>query len=109
MEVLSVKKRKEILKGVAKSKVILFKLLGNENRIEILYELYESNKTWTELNNELQMNPKLMRDHLNYLIRYKIVEKKDNIYSLTDLGKDICDLNLGITQKDIQDFYNKYA
>jgi len=106
MEALSIKQRKNMLKGVAKAKATIFKLLGNQNRIEILYELYESDKTWTELNNELHMNPKLMRDHLNYLIRYEIVEKRDNIYSLTDLGRDMCELNLGITQKDIQEFYN---
>lgn len=85
----------------------MFKLLSNKNRIEILYNLYESSKSWSELQSCLNMNPKLLRDHLRYLIRYEIVKKEDNIYVLTDLGKGLCELNFFIRPKDIEEVMAK--
>jgi predicted transcriptional regulator len=51
----------------------------------------------------LTLNPKLLRDHLNYLIRYEIVNKEDKIYQLTKLGKELCELNFFINLKDIEE------
>lgn len=75
--------------------------MSNENRIMILYELYDSEKNWTKLHDKLKMNPKSLRDHLHYLIKYGIVIKNEDIYTLTDFGKGLCELNFFIKPSDI--------
>ena len=81
----------------------MFKLLSNKNRIKILYSLYGFNQSWSELYDALRMNPKLLRDHLNFLIRYEIVEKENKIYKLTNFGRGLCELNFFIRPNDIDE------
>jgi len=85
----------------------MFKLLSNKNRIEILYKLYDSDKSWSELHSILNMNPKLLRDHLNYLIRYEIIKKENSFYKLTNFGRGLCELNFFIRPKDIEEVEEK--
>ena len=82
----------EILKAFIIERREIWKIIGNENRINILYGLYERDQTWSELMFSLRINPKALRDHLHYLINYKMVFKNDGFYSLTKLGRNICEL-----------------
>ncbi len=103
METLQTKKKARLLEALATARVTLFKLLSNKNRIKILYRLYESNQNWSSMYDSTRMNPKLLRDHLNYLIRYEIVEKENNLYKLTPFGRSLCELNFFIKPNDISE------
>lgn len=96
-------KKPRLLEALATARVTMFKLLSNKNRIKILYRLYESDQRWSELYNGLKMNPKLLRDHLNYLLRYEIVMQEDKVYKLTDFGRSLCELNFFIKPNDIDE------
>jgi len=48
------------------------------------------------------MNPKSLRDHLNYLTRYGVVNKNDNLYSLTSYGKDVCELEFFLKPDELE-------
>ena len=91
------------------AKETVFKTLSNRNRIEIISRLYDSDMTWSKLMFDVRVNPKSLRDHLNYLIEKKIVEKKEKKYSLTELGRDICELEfLSDIEKTIGEFNNSH-
>ncbi len=92
-----------LLEALATARVTMFKLLSNKNRIKILYSLYESDQRWSELSYGLGMNPKLLRDHLKYLIRYEIVTHEDKVYKLTNFGRGLCELNFFIKPSDIDE------
>lgn len=71
----------------------VWQVLGNRNRIEILFNLCDSEQTWSELMFSLQMNPRTLSLHLKYLQEYDIVSKHDDKYKLTSMGEKICELN----------------
>lgn len=70
--------------------------LANGTRLEIIYALYDSPKTWTELLFKLQINPKSLRDHLEYLRKSGLVKKSDPTgFELTEACKTFIELSLG--------------
>ena len=91
--------KKESLDGIQKRKALaiayetVWSVLGNRNRIEILFKLCESEQSWSDLMFSLQINPRSLSAHLKYLQEYKIVMKQDKDYMLTDLGEKICEMN----------------
>jgi predicted transcriptional regulator len=73
----------------------MLKALSNETRLSILYSLYERPKTWTELLFELKINPKSLRDHLNYLKKSRLVKKKKPVgFEITTAGKAVMKLSI---------------
>ena len=73
-------------------RVKFFKTLSVQHRINILYALYEGNKTFTDLMFDCRINPKSLRDHLAFLFKNEFTKKEEIGYSLTDKGKDLCEL-----------------
>jgi len=71
---------------------LIFQTLSNEHRINILYELYEGPKNWSEIMYEYRINPKSMGDHLTHLFERGYIEKTDSGYALTREGREICEL-----------------
>lgn len=66
----------------------MMRALSNETRLDILYSLYKKPKTWTDLLFELKINPKSLRDHLNYLKKSGLVKKKEPVgFELTAAAK----------------------
>ena len=70
----------------------IFQTLSNEHRINILYELYDGPKNWSEIIYEHRINPKSMSDHLNHLFERGYIEKTDSGYALTREGREVCEL-----------------
>lgn len=91
--------KKETLEEIKKRKALaiayetVWNILGNRNRIEILFKLCESEQSWSDLMFSLQINPRSLSAHLKYLQENEVVIKKDKAYLLTDLGKKICKMN----------------
>ena len=71
----------------------VWSILANRNRIEILFKLCEGEQNWSDLMFSLQINPRSLSSHLKFLQDYEIVNKNDKKYHLTELGKEICELN----------------
>lgn len=78
----------EIEKKTIRAVATMMRALANETRLSILYKLYEGPKTWTELIFELNLNPKSLRDHLDYLRKNGLVEKRKpgDFHSQASLG-----------------------
>ena len=73
----------------------MMRALANETRLNILYKLHEGPKTWTELILELNLNPKSLRDHLDYLRKNGLVKKRKPLgFGLTDAAKEFMESNL---------------
>jgi len=75
--------------------IIMTRALANETRLNLLYSLYKKPKTWTELIFEFQINPKSLRDHLNFLIKSGLVKKGKIVgFELTDPAKQFIETSL---------------
>ena len=73
----------------------MMRALANETRLRILYALHDNPKTWTELLFKLQINPKSLRDHLEYLKKSGLIKKsKPSGFDLTEAGKAFIELSL---------------
>lgn len=70
----------------------VFHTLSNEHRINILFELYEGPKNWSDMMYKHRINPKSMGDHLTHLFNRGYVEKTELGYVLTQEGRDVCEL-----------------
>ena len=85
----------EIEKKTMSAVATMMRALANETRLSILYKLYDSQKTWTELMFELKLNPKSLRDHLDYLRKNGLVERREPAgFGLTDAAKEFMESNL---------------
>lgn len=85
----------EIEKKTISAVATMMKALANETRLNILYRLHEGPKTWTELILGLNLNPKSLRDHLDYLRKNGLVEKREPMgFGLTDAAKEFMESNL---------------
>lgn len=82
------------MKAFAIAQNTIWKTLGNENRVKILYALYESDLSWSDLMFNLKINPKSLSGHLNHLIEYQMVEKKEGNYGITPFGREVCELRI---------------
>lgn len=80
-------------KALAIAYETVWKILANRNRLEILFKLCESEQHFSDLMYSLQINPRSLSAHLKFLQEYEIVEKDGRIYSLTELGMKICELD----------------
>ena len=80
-------------KALALSYETVWKVLANRNRVEILFLLCESDKSWSDLMYTIMINPRSLSAHLRYLKEYNIVTKNEKNYGLTEFGKRICELN----------------
>lgn len=85
----------EMEKKAISAFVIMTRALANETRISILYSLYKKPKTWTELLFSLKINPKSLRDHLNFLTESGLVKKREPIgFELTEAAKGFIETSL---------------
>lgn len=82
------------LKAFTIAQKTIWKTLSNENRIKILYKLYEVDSTWSGLMFSLKINPKSLSSHLNFLIEYQMVDKNNGDYSITEFGREVCELRI---------------
>ncbi len=81
-----------------KALALVMKALSHETRLKILNLLHKNPRTWTQMQLELKINPKSLRDHLQYLRDRNLVKKSDPIgFELTHAGKIV----LEISMKDI--------
>lgn len=72
------------------------KAISNKTRLAILFSLYEKPKTWTELLFELRINPKSLRDQLQFLRDRKLVRKRMPVgFELTKTGRSVLELSAG--------------
>jgi len=79
----------EIEKKIIIAIATMMRALANETRLSILYKLYEKPRTWTELIFELKINPKSLKDHLEYLKKSHLVRKRKPVgFELTDSAKE---------------------
>lgn len=85
----------KVEKKVLGAYATMLKVLSNEVRLNILYSLFQGPKTWTELILELKINPKSLRDHLNFLKKSKLVRKRKPVgFEITTAGKAFVELSL---------------
>lgn len=85
----------EIEKKTMSAVAAMMRALANETRLNILYKLYEGPKTWTKLMFELKLNPKSLRDHLDYLRKNGLVETREPVgFGLTDAAKEFMESSL---------------
>ena len=80
-------------KATALAHVTVWNVLGNENRLRILFMLCDSTQSWSDLMYTLKINPRSLSAHLRYLQQNEIVAKNGKDYSLTEFGNRICELN----------------
>ena len=84
-------KQEQRLKALA----IVLRALSHETRLKILYLLHKSPKTWTQIQLELKINPKSLRDHLKYLLERKLVKNSEPVgFELTHAGKIILEISM---------------
>lgn len=68
--------------------VATMRMLSNENRLRILNSLHEGAKTWTQLEKKLDINPKSLKHHLDFLKEHNVVTEDKRLgYKLTDAGE----------------------
>lgn len=73
----------------------MMKALANETRLNIIYSLYDKPKTWTDLLFELRINPKSLRDHLQYLRKSGLVKKREPVgFELTSAAIAFIEISL---------------
>ena len=84
-------KQEQRLKALA----IVLRALSHETRLKILNLLNKSPKTWTQIQLELKLNPKSLRDHLKYLLDRNLVKSSEpSGFELTYAGKMILEISM---------------
>ena len=77
------------------SLAMVLKALAHETRLKILSMLNNQPQTWTEMLNELNINSKSLRDHLQYLRDRDLVKKSDTVgFEITSAGKLLLEISL---------------
>lgn len=84
----------QALQEYAIAQKTIWKTLSNENRINILYKLYEGTASWSDLMFSLKINPKSLNSHLNFLMEHLMVEKTNGHYGITNFGKEVCEMRI---------------
>ena len=78
-----------------KALAIVLRALSHETRLKILNLLNKSPKTWTQIQLDLKINPKSLRDHLKYLLDRKLVKNSEPAgFELTHAGKMILEISM---------------
>lgn len=85
----------KIEKSVISAYKVMMRALANETRLDIIYSLYDKPKTWTDLLFELRINPKSLRDHLQYLRKSGLVKKREPVgFELTSAAIAFIEISL---------------
>ena len=78
-----------------KALTLVLRALSHETRLKILNLLNKEQKTWTQMQLELKINPKSLRDHLKYLLDRNLVKKIEPIgFEITHAGKIILEISM---------------
>ena len=78
-----------------KALALVLRAISHETRLKIMNLLNKSPKTWTQMQLELQINPKSLRDHLKFLLDRKLVKKGEPIgFELTHAGNLILEISM---------------
>ena len=78
-----------------KALALVIRALGHETRLKILSLLNRDSRTWTEMLNELKINSKSLRDHLQFLRDRDLVKKGDDVgFEITHAGKMLLEISL---------------
>ena len=72
----------------------VLKSLSNETRLRILNLLSSGPMTWTQIRDELKLNPKSLRDHLHNLRDKGLVQKNEVGFEITLVGKLLLEISL---------------
>ena len=62
---------------------LVLKSLSNETRLRILNLLNSNPMTWTQIREELKLNPKSLRDHINNLSDKGLIQKTEVGFQIT--------------------------
>lgn len=69
--------------------------IASETRLRILYSLYQQPETWTKIMFKLKINPKSLRDHLQYLRDSGLVKRRKPVgFELTKAGIAVMELSI---------------
>ena len=78
-----------------KALAVVMKALSHETRLKILNYLYENPRTWTQIQLELKINAKSLRDHLQYLRDRNLVKTVEpSGFELTHAGKIVLEISM---------------
>jgi predicted transcriptional regulator len=73
---------------------LVLKTLSNETRLRILNLLNHDPMTWTQIREELKLNPKSLRDHLHNLRDKGLIQKGEVGFEITHVGKLLLEISL---------------
>ena len=73
---------------------LVLKSLSNETRLRILNLLNSNSMTWTQIREELKLNPKSLRDHMNNLRDKGLIQKTEVGFQITHVGKLLLEISL---------------
>ena len=73
---------------------LVLKSLSNETRLRILNLLNSNSMTWTQIREELKLNPKSLRDHINNLSDKGLIQKTEVGFQITHVGKLLLEISL---------------
>ena len=73
---------------------LVLKSLSNETRLRILNLLNSNPMTWTQIREELKLNPKSLRDHINNLSDKGLIQKTELGFQITHVGKLLLEISL---------------
>ena len=78
-----------------KALALVLRAISHETRLKIMNLLNAAPKTWTQMQLELQINPKSLRDHLKYLVDRELVKKVEPIgFELSHVGNLILEISM---------------
>ena len=73
---------------------LVLKSLSNGTRLRILNLLNSNSMTWTQIREELKLNPKSLRDHINNLSDKGLIQKTEVGFQITHVGKLLLEISL---------------
>ena len=78
-----------------KALALVLKALSHETRLKILSLLNKNPKTWTQILQELKINSKSLRDHLQYLLDRDLIKKGEQVcFEITHAGRMLLEISL---------------
>ena len=85
----------EITNGVLSAYLKITKLISNKTRWRILSRLTQKETlTWSEMQNELGINPNMIRHHIGRLLEAKLIEPSNPGFRLTNAGKAVMTMSI---------------
>lgn len=78
-----------------KALALVIRALSHETRLKILSLLNKNPRTWTQMQQELKINAKSLRDHLQYLRDRDLIKKSEQVgFEITHAGKLLLEISL---------------